>query len=89
MNIFVGNLSYTTSDDSLRQAFEAFGQVSSARVIVDRESQRSRGFAFVEMPNDQEARAAIQGLDGRQVDGRPVKVNEARPKEPREPRYQR
>ncbi len=81
MNIFVGNISYTTTDDSLRDAFEAFGEVASARVISDRETQRSRGFAFVEMPNDNEAKAAIQALDGRQLDGRAVKVNEARPRE--------
>ena len=81
MNIFVGNLSYNTKDDGLREAFEAFGEVSSARVISDRETGRSRGFAFVEMPNAAEGQAAIQALDGRDLDGRPVKVNEARPKE--------
>ena len=81
MNIFVGNLSYNTKDDGLREAFEAFGEVSSARVISDRETGRSRGFAFVEMPNAAEGQAAIQALDGRELDGRPVKVNEARPKE--------
>jgi cold-inducible RNA-binding protein len=81
MNIFVGNLSYNTSDDSLRAAFEAFGEVSSARVISDRETGRSRGFAFVEMANAGEGQAAIQALDGQDLDGRQVKVNEARPKE--------
>ena len=81
MNIFVGNLSYDTNDDSLRAAFEAFGEVSSARVISDRETGRSRGFAFVEMANAGEGQAAIQALDGKDLDGRPVKVNEARPKE--------
>ena len=86
MNIFVGNLAYSTSDDAIRQAFEEFGTVTSAKVIVDRETNRSRGFAFVEMANDNEAQAAIQALDGRNLDGRPVKVNEARPREAR-PRY--
>ena len=81
MNIFVGNLSYSTTDDGLRNAFEAFGEVSSARVIMDRESGRSRGFGFVEMPNSSEGNAAIQALEGQNLDGRPVKVNEARPKE--------
>jgi RNA recognition motif-containing protein len=81
MNIFVGNLSYNSDDNSLRAAFEAFGEVSSARVISDRETGRSRGFAFVEMPNAAEGQAAIQALDGRDLDGRQVKVNEARPKE--------
>jgi RNA recognition motif-containing protein len=83
MNIFVGNLSYNTTDDALREAFEAYGEVSSARVISDRETQRSRGFGFVEMPNDSEGQAAIQALDGRDLDGRTVKVNEARPREDR------
>ncbi len=81
MNIFAGNLSYSTTDDSLRAAFEAHGEVSSARVISDRESGRSRGFGFVEMPNAAEGQAAIQALDGQDLDGRQVKVNEARPKE--------
>lgn len=87
MNIFVGNLSFQTSDDALRLAFEAYGEVSSAKVLVDRETNRSRGFAFVEMPDENEARSAIQALDGRTIDGRQVKVNEARPREARPPRY--
>ena len=87
MNIFVGNLSYNTSEDDLREAFEAFGQVESARVIQDRETQRSRGFGFVEMPNDDEARAAMEAMEGKEMDGRPLKVNEARPRvEKRPPR---
>ncbi|HOJ67751.1 MAG TPA: RNA-binding protein [Candidatus Hydrogenedentes bacterium] len=81
MNIYVGNLSYTTTDDSLREAFEAFGEVSSARVIMDRETGRSRGFGFVEMPSSEEGHAAISALDGRDLDGRAIKVNEARPKD--------
>ena len=81
MNIFVGNLSFNTQENDLRAVFEAYGQVSSARVVSDRETGRSRGFAFVEMSNDAEGQAAIAGLDGRDVDGRALKVNEARPKE--------
>ncbi len=81
MNIFVGNLSFNTSEDDLRAAFEAYGQVSSARIITDRETGRSRGFAFVEMSDSSEAQAAISGLDGRDMDGRGLKVNEAKPKE--------
>ena len=81
MNIFVGNLSFSTKEDGLRAAFEAYGQVASARVVTDRETGRSRGFAFVEMANDAEAQAAIAALDGREMDGRALKVNEARPKE--------
>ncbi|MBW7864732.1 MAG: RNA-binding protein [Candidatus Hydrogenedentes bacterium] len=81
MNIFVGNLSFNTNEDNLRAAFEAYGQVSSARIITDRETGRSRGFAFVEMPSSSEAQAAISGLDGRDMDGRNLKVNEAKPKE--------
>ena len=81
MNIYVGNLSYGVSDDNLREVFEAFGAVSSAKVITDMYSGRSKGFGFVEMDNDAEANAAIEQLDGAEIDGRAVKVNEARPKE--------
>jgi RNA recognition motif-containing protein len=81
MNIYVGNLSYGVSDDNLREVFEAFGAVSSAKVITDKYSGRSKGFGFVEMDNDAEANAAIEQLDGAEIDGRQVKVNEARPKE--------
>lgn len=83
MNLYVSNLSYTLTDDELRAAFEAFGDVSSARVILDRESGRSRGFGFVEMPNNTQATAAIEGMNGAEVGGRPIKVIEARPKEER------
>lgn len=83
MNIYVGNLSYDTTDDTLREAFSRFGIVDSARVITDRVSGRSRGFGFVEMPNDDEARAAIEGMNGRDFEGRSLTVNEARPREPR------
>ena len=81
MNIYVGNLSYGVSDDNLREVFKAFGAVSSAKVITDKYSGRSKGFGFVEMENDAEANAAIEQLDGAEIDGRAVKVNEARPKE--------
>jgi len=81
MNIYVGNLSYGVSDDNLREIFEAYGTVSSAKVITDKYSARSKGFGFVEMDNDAEGNAAIEQLDGAEIDGRPVKVNEARPKE--------
>jgi cold-inducible RNA-binding protein len=80
MNIFVGNLSYATEDDGLRALFEQYGAVTSAKVIRSRESARSRGFAFVEMPNDEEARTAIAQVDGKELDGRPLKVSEAHKK---------
>lgn len=81
MNIYVGNLSYDTSDDDLKEVFEEFGSVSSAKVITDRETGRSKGFGFVEMEDDGEAQAAIDDLDGVELDGRTIKVNQARPKE--------
>ena len=81
MNIYVGNLSYDTSDQSLRAAFEAFGEVTEASVIVDRETQRSRGFGFVEMPDSGAAESAIRGMNGQELDGRTVTVNQARPRE--------
>ncbi len=83
MNIYVGNLSYGVNDDNLREVFEAYGEVSSAKVITDKYSGRSKGFGFVEMDNDAEANAAIEQLDGAEIDGRAVKVNEARPREER------
>jgi len=85
MNIFVGNLSFTTTDDSLNRAFAQYGQVDSARVVLDRDTQRSRGFGFVEMPNEDEAKNAVQSLDGADLDGRSLRVNEARPRETRRP----
>lgn len=81
MNIYVGNLSYKVSDQDLQEVFEEFGTVVSAKVIKDRETGRSKGFAFVEMENDEDAQAAIEELDGAEIDGRTVKVNKARPKE--------
>ncbi len=80
MKIYVGNLSYSTDNDGLRAAFEQFGAVNSAEVVIDRNTNRSRGFGFVEMPTDDEAKAAIAGLDSKDLDGRPIKVNEARPR---------
>lgn len=78
MKIFVGNLSYTTDDEALRQLFEPHGEVTSVTVVKDRDTGRSRGFAFVEMPNDQEARAAIAAVNNVDVDGRAIKADEAR-----------
>jgi cold-inducible RNA-binding protein len=80
MNIYVGNLSRETTDDDLRQAFEAFGQVGSASVIKDRFTGESRGFGFVEMPSKDEAQAAITGMNGKDLMGRALNVNEARPR---------
>ena len=86
MKVFVGNLSFNTSDDDLRKAFAAYGEVSSAQVITDRETMRSRGFAFVEMPDDSAAQKAIAGLNGKELQGRALTVNEAKPREDRGPR---
>jgi RNA recognition motif-containing protein len=86
MNIYVGNLPYSVGDDELRTAFEEYGSVDSARVIMDRDSGRSKGFGFVEMSSDAEATAAIEGLNGQDLDGRPLTVNEARPRADRGPR---
>ena len=81
MNIYVGNLSYGMSEDELREAFGAFGEVSSVKILMDRETGRSRGFGFVEMPNQSEAEAAIAQLNGKDVGGRALRINEARPRE--------
>lgn len=81
MNIYVGNLSYETTERDLQTAFEQYGSVSSARVITDRATGRSKGFGFVEMANSSEARQAIEGLNGRDLGGRDLNVNEAKPKE--------
>lgn len=83
MNIYVGNLSWGTDSDALRNAFSAHGEVSRANVMTDRETGRSRGFGFVEMPNGSEAQAAIDALNGTDMDGRALRVNEARPREDR------
>ena len=80
MRIYVGNLNYDTRDRELREAFEAFGTVTSAEVIINRMTNRSRGFGFVEMPAASEARNAILEMDGRELQGRQLKVNEAHPR---------
>lgn len=85
MKVFVGNLSFNTSDNDLRDAFAVYGEVISAQVITDRETMRSRGFAFVEM-SDADAQQAIGSLNGTEMQGRTVTVNEARPREDRAPR---
>ena len=82
-NIYVGNLSYSVTDTELKTMFQAFGAVDAARVITDRDSGQSKGFGFVEMPNDAEAQAAIDGLNGKEQAGRTLTVNEARPRENR------
>lgn len=79
MKIYIGNLSFDSTEDMLRQAFESYGEVSSVNVIKDRDTGRSRGFAFVEMSSDSEGAAAISGLNGQELDGRTLNVNEARP----------
>ena len=83
MNIYVANLPYSTDRDQLREVFAAYGEVASARVVTDRETGRSKGFGFVEMPSDDQAKAAIEALNGSEVGGRKVIVNEARPRPPR------
>jgi RNA recognition motif-containing protein len=80
MNLYVGNLSHQATEDELEQAFAAFGQVQSVTIIKDKFSGESRGFAFVEMADQNEALAAISGLTGREISGRSIKVNEARPR---------
>jgi RNA recognition motif-containing protein len=81
--LYVGNLSYNVRSSDLETLFATYGKVDSAQVIEDRETGRSKGFGFVEMGSDQEAEAAIQGLNGQEHDGRPLTVNEARPREDR------
>jgi hypothetical protein len=84
--LYVGNLPYSFRDDDLLQAFSAYGSVSSAKVMMERDTGRSKGFGFVEMGSDAEAQAAIAGMNGQQFGGRGLVVNEARPMEPRPPR---
>jgi RNA recognition motif-containing protein len=84
MNIYVGNLSYQTTEEDLRSAFEAFGAVSRATVIMDRETGRSKGFGFVEMANNAEADSAIKAMNGRNLNGRTIRVNQAEERKPRE-----
>jgi len=83
MNIYVGNLPYNIDRDELKETFAAFGSVATARIVTDRETNRSKGFGFVEMPNDAEARQAIEALNGQELGGRKAVVNEARPREER------
>ncbi|MBO4619283.1 MAG: RNA-binding protein [Victivallales bacterium] len=85
-NLYVGNLSYSVRDDELKELFSQFGKVDSARVITDHDTGRSKGFGFVEMPDDAEAQAAIDALNGKENNGRTLTVNEAKPREPRGPR---
>ncbi|MSQ32782.1 MAG: RNA-binding protein [Dehalococcoidia bacterium] len=80
MNIYVGNLSYTLTEDELKKAFGAFGQVTSASIIKDRDTGRSKGFGFVEMANDSEANAAITGMNGKELSGRAINASQARPR---------
>ncbi len=84
--LYVGNLPYSTDDSSLQNMFEGAGSVASARVIVDRATGRSKGFGFVEMNSDDDAAKAISQIDGKEIDGRKVRVSEAKPQEPRENR---
>jgi RNA recognition motif-containing protein len=84
MNMYVSNLSFQTSEEDLRSLFTAYGNVSSAKVISDRETGRSRGFGFVEMDSDAEAQAAMKALNGKDIEGRALSVSEAREKPPRE-----
>jgi len=81
--LYVGNLAYSVRDESLNEAFGQFGTVTSAKVMMDRETGRSKGFGFVEMGSDAEAQAAINGMNGQPLEGRPLVVNEARPREER------
>jgi RNA recognition motif-containing protein len=83
VNIFVGNLAFSATDHDLRQLFEQYGVVDKINVITDRDTGRSKGFGFVEMPDSAAAKAAMQGLNGKELEGRALTVNEAKPREPR------
>ena len=85
MNIYVGNLPYTVRDNDLLELFQTYGNVSSAKVVMDRETDRSKGFGFVEMSSDDEGTTAINKLNGHEINGRALRVNEARPREDRRP----
>lgn len=89
MNIYIGNLAYSVTEDELRDAFSEYGQVDSASIINDKFSGRSKGFGFVDMPNDSEARNAIESLNEKELNGRTIKVNEAKPREERPARRDR
>lgn len=81
MNIYVGNLSYSVSEDNLREVFEEYGTVDSVKIIKDKFSGRSKGFGFVEMPDDSDAQSAVDGLEGAELEGRNLRVNKARERE--------
>ena len=90
MNIYIGNAPFSLTDEGLKELFAEFGPVSSARIITDRDTDRPKGFGFVEMDNQAEAEEAIKQLDGKNIDGRAIKVNESKPREDRprrDPRY--
>ncbi len=87
MNIYVGNLAYSVRDEDLLSAFQQYGDVSSAKVIMDRDTGRSKGFGFVEMSNDEQGRAAIAAINNTELSGRSMRVNEARPREERPRRF--
>jgi len=89
MKIYVGNLSYNMTDEEMEKLFTAFGAVTESKVIMDRESGRSKGFGFIEMTNQEEGEEAIKQLDGKEIDGRNIKVNVAKPKENKPPRRDR
>jgi cold-inducible RNA-binding protein len=89
MKLYVGNLSYSTTEEDLRTAFGQYGTLDSVDVILDRNTGRSKGFGFIQMGNDEEAKAAIEGLNGKDLDGRSLNVNEARPREERPQRSSR
>jgi len=84
-NIYVGNLSFTAKEEEVRSLFEPFGQIEKVQIITNRDTGQSRGFAFVEMPDDAQAEAAINGLNGKEIAGRALSVNEARPRTERPP----
>ncbi|WP_038455672.1 RNA recognition motif domain-containing protein [Campylobacter iguaniorum] len=81
MNIYVGNLSYRMTEAELREAFSEFGEVTRAKIVKDKETNRSKGFGFIEMSSDAEAKKAIDGMNGKEVGGRALRVNEARPRD--------
>ena len=83
MNIYVSNIAFNATTDDLRQLFESYGAVDKVNIITDRDTGQSRGFGFVEMPDSAAAKAAMQGLNGKELDGRAFTVNEAKPREPR------
>lgn len=85
MNIYVGNLPYAVDNEGLKEIFASFGEVAAARIVIERETNRSKGFGFVEMPNKEEAEKAIEAMNGQEVGGRKVVVNEARPRPERRP----